>query len=124
MRQEARSGLYLIGLSLTLEYDDRLDYRYRTGWKTGAEFSLLEMINARIGYYHFTLNPHYETSCGELTDFTYGLGFRLPLDLLLKHKIPLTIQVNIAHMLQPTYTTAIYDWDSFTALTLSMNWRL
>jgi len=124
MRQKGLFGLYLVGFSLLLEYNDRLDYRYRTGWKMGSEFSLLEMLYARIGYYHFTLNFHYETSRDKLPDFTYGLGFRLPFAELLKNKVPLTLQVDIAHLPQLSYVTDLDDGESFTAWSLRINWRL
>ena len=115
---------YLIGLLLGLEYQDVLNSGIRTAYKAGTEFSILDIIFLRGGYYHETKIDYGFNSKDKLEEFTYGFGLKLDFDRHFTSKFPLVLQFDFVSLKQPSYTIDFDNWDNFTTFTLIANYRL
>lgn len=118
------SNLHLFGMTLQLEYEDVLNYKYQAGIKIGSELSFLDIFYFRTGYYSFKSDPDLLSGKKRLTDFTYGFGIHLPIDEFIKEKFPLTISFDLTSLKQPSYIKDFNDWDNFSTYSLNISWEL
>lgn len=123
LRQDYLPNLFLLGGSIQLEYEDILNYQYRTAFKFGAEFSLFQIFYSRIGHYSYSLDPSPDNGKQNLNDWTYGFGFFIPFDEFIENKIPLTISLDMTNLEQPSYVTDFHNWDSFSIYSLKIGWK-
>ena len=105
------------------EYDDLLNSDYMTSYHFGTEVKLLEILSLRAGYYHKKIddfgNPAYHKD--NISSFTYGFGFQLPLYKLIK----LPLNINFDYTSQPEITNSKITSDSgdYNTYTFRLNWR-
>jgi hypothetical protein len=119
--QDIYNQSHFIGLTTDYEYQNVINYKYRTATKIGFELSLLNILFARCGYYSET---QFKASNGKgsLTDFTYGFGLNLEWSKLLNTESPLTITFDYTSLKQPTYIVNFDDWDNFTIYSIRLNY--
>jgi len=110
---------YLFGFTIGFEYQDLLNSDKRTAYKAGGEFSFIDIIFLRGGYYNETTFSSEE----ELNEFTYGFGLKLDFDKYITNNFPLILLFDFVSLEQPTYTTDYDNWDNFTTFTLIANYR-
>ena len=116
--------LYAMGITLQVEYQDVLNYDYRSGFKMGSEISLFEILHWRMGYYTIGLNSNPVNGKKRLEDFTYGFGLLLPVNKLLKHGIPVTISFDMTKLRQPSYIIYFDDWENFSVYSFNVSFIL
>ncbi|MCA9733351.1 PorV/PorQ family protein [candidate division KSB1 bacterium] len=114
------------GIAWHVEYVDLLNSAYHSGFRTGAEFSFMEMFAMRVGYYKEDRNDYGypESNKDNMSDFTYGIGISLPIEGLVDPKSTLKAKLDLVKMKQPTATKNFDNWDNFSVYNLSLNWRL
>jgi len=112
---------HLIGLTTAIEYQNVVNYKYKTAIKFGAELSFLDLINARCGYFNES-QLKASNSKGELTSFTYGFGINLEWSKLLNTNSPFSMTFDYASLPQPTYVVDFDDWDNFTIYSIRLNY--
>ncbi len=116
------SKSYLVGLTLAVEYQNVLNYKYRTAYKFGSQLSLLNILFFRLGYYDETENAGYSNSIGDIKKWTYGFGFMLEFNKLLNANIPIKLTLNYANLPQPTYIVNRSNWKNFTVYDLIISY--
>ncbi len=100
-----------------VEYQDILNYEYRTAVRLGGEVRLVEIIALRLGYYRETVDDYdQDVNRDNIESTTYGFGLHLPLHKITEGKLPLKIGVDFADMKQPEYTKG-GDTDSYRTVT-------
>ena len=101
----ASYGLKPFEALATADYQDYLNYRYRTGFHAGIEIIGFEIVSVRIGYYSESLLVHGSRSNkSALSSATYGIGLSLPLGKLTNGKVPLRASFDYASLDQPNYS--------------------
>jgi hypothetical protein len=108
------SNSYLYRVRASLEYEDLLNYKYRTTYKLGAEISLLNIFSLRCGYFSSSLQ-NINNSRESLENFTYGAGLNLDFRELTK-KIPFAFAIDYVSLEQPSYVTNINNWSNFNTI--------
>jgi len=112
---------HLIGLTTAFEYQNVINYKYKTAIKFGAELSVLDFIIARCGYFNES-QLEASNSKGELTSFTYGFGINLEWSKLLNTNSPFLMTFDYTSLPQPTYIVDFDDWDNFTIFSIRLNY--
>ena len=112
---------HLIGLTTAIEYQNVVNFKYRTAVKFGAELSLLNILFARCGYYNES-QLKASNGKGELTDFTYGFGLNMEGSKWIDTNLPLSIMIDYTSLQQPTYIVNFDDWDNFTIFSIRLNY--
>lgn len=109
---------------LNLEYEDLFNSGYYGGFHSGLEFTFLEILSLRGGYYSMSLNDHGISSSNEssIDEFTYGFGLNIPVKQLTKGKTPVEIKFDFVNLKQPSYSKTNKDWDNFYNYTFIINW--
>ncbi|KAA3655747.1 MAG: hypothetical protein DWQ10_16955 [Calditrichaeota bacterium] len=112
------------GVSWQVEYVELLNSDYYSGIRTGAEFTFMEMVSMRLGYYNENRNDYGypESNKDELSDFTYGLGVAFPIEGLFNDQSSLTAKLDLARMKQPSASKNFDNFDSFSVYNLSLIW--
>jgi hypothetical protein len=109
--------------TIVFEYEDELNSKYATSFRFGFEYTLFSILSWRAGYYHQKIDdfgyPEYNKS--QISAFTYGIGFALPLELITKSKTPLTLKFDFANLEQPPHAQK-RDYKNFTSLNFSLNY--
>jgi hypothetical protein len=115
----------LAGLTLIaqIEYRDVLNSLFWEGLSAGLEVTYLEVLSLRIGAYSFSLDDYDvpDANRDRLSEFTFGIGATLPLDVLTRSAMPFRLQFDLARMRQPSYSQSMTDWDPFTVVNLSVS---
>ena len=105
------------------EYDDLLNSDYMTSYHFGAELKMVEILSLRAGYYHRKIDDYGNLSYQKdnISSFTYGFGFQLPLYKLIK----LPLNINFDYTSQPELTNSKITSDSgdYNSYTFRLNWR-
>lgn len=105
------------------EYNDLLNSDYMTSYHFGTELKLLEILSLRAGYYHKKIddfgNPSYQKD--NISSFTYGFGFQLPLYKLIK--FPLNINFDYTSQPEQTNSKITSDSGDYNSYTFRLNWR-
>lgn len=115
------------------EYEDLFNSKYYGGFHSGFEFTFLEILSLRAGFYtqdnmnndasfddsgNVTINKIENT----LNEFTYGFGVNIPIRQLTNGKTPIELKFDYANLKQPPY---INDEDSpgnYHVYTIIFNW--
>ncbi|MBK8552482.1 MAG: PorV/PorQ family protein [Ignavibacteria bacterium] len=118
------SKLKSYNILANLEYEDLFNSKYYGGVHTGLEFTFLEILSLRGGYYSQKLNDYgySENYKDNLSEFTYGFGLNVPVMQLSDSKVPLQIKLDFVSLKQPTYITTTDDWENFHVYTVIINW--
>lgn len=117
-----------------LEYEDLLNSKYYSGFRGGVEFTFLEIISLRAGYFAIE-NRSYSTvldTAGNVisyqqvgfnsNEFTYGFGLNIPIRQLTDSKTPLEIKFDYVNLKQPALNERKDDWENFHVYTITLNW--
>lgn len=128
------SKLQSYNFLVNIEYEDLFNSKYYGGFHSGFEFTFLEILSLRAGYYSQNVfNTQYEidTIGGELSvtnndktigEFTYGFGINIPIKQLTNGKTPVEIKFDYANLKQPSI---IDDEDipgNYYVYTIKLNW--
>lgn len=111
-----------------LEYEDLLNSKYYSGFHGGIEFTFLEVISLRAGYYTMENQSLSYDSLGfqrtgfDINEFTYGAGLNIPIRQLTNSKTPLEIKFDYVNLKQPATNSNKDDWDNFHVYTFIVNW--
>lgn len=72
--------------TLSAQYRDVLNQRYRSRAQAGVEFEVFQILALRAGYYRETSDDHIDPARyrDHLSDFTFGAGVRVPVERWLK----------------------------------------
>jgi hypothetical protein len=119
---------------VNLEYEDLLNSKYYSGFHGGVEFTFLEIVSLRAGY--FTMeNRSYSTVIDDSgnvisyqqvgfnsNEFTYGFGLNIPIRQLTDSKTPLEIKFDYVNLKQPALNERKDDWENFQVYTIIVNW--
>lgn len=111
-----------------LEYEDLLNSKYYSGFHGGIEFTFLEVISLRAGYYTMENQTLSYDSLGfqrtgfDINEFTYGAGLNIPIRQLTNSKTPLEIKFDYVNLKQPATNSNKDDWDNFHVYTFIVNW--
>ncbi|MFZ0392022.1 MAG: hypothetical protein WAN36_16295 [Calditrichia bacterium] len=125
LKQDFLPDLFVIGITLQGEYQNVLNYGYRTGYHFGSEFSLFELFAVRLGYYSFNNRTSPESNSKKrVSDLTYGFGMNLPFNHMFRSNIPFTVSFDFTSLQQPTYITNYDNWENFTVFSLNMEWDI
>lgn len=115
-------SLNTIDFLLQSEFQFLANSRYHTAYRVGAELMVLEVLVLRAGYYNEKLDDYDNPSNrGEFSEFTYGYGFRIPLNKLAN--IPLIASFDHTKLPQPK-TNNTSNFDDFSSYNLGINWLL
>ncbi len=104
------------------DYQVLLNSKYYSGYYTGLELELLEILSIRLGYYKEYHREFYVLSSNhDFRSFTYGLGLQIPLHKLTR--VPLQFRFDFTSLPQVSYV-ANKTWDNFSTYTLRINWMI
>ncbi len=89
------AGEQSLDLLLTTEYQNLLNFAYRTAFKVGGEITLADVVAIRLGYYTRDEQDFgVANNRDRIHDFTYGFGFIIPTSRLTKGKLPFTLYLD------------------------------
>ncbi len=107
---------------LNLEYMDLFNSKYFGGFHTGLEFTFLEILSARGGYYTQKITEECSNCKDNISEFTYGFGLNIPVRQLSDNKIPLEVKFDYVNLKQPTFINNFDDWKNFQTFTFTAGW--
>jgi hypothetical protein len=92
--------------------------------KLGSEVILLNIFSLRGGY---IVGNKYEANVKDIYNLAYGMGLKIPLNLIFQAKSPLTLSIDYVNLKQPPLpnflTSSEYDEiDRYNTLSLNLNW--
>ena len=95
-----------ISLHLLAEYQEVINYKYKTRFSLGSQLGLNDYINLRIGYY-IQNNDDFNiaTNKSSISDLTYGAGANFPLSRFMNLDKKFILSIDFTRMQQPLYTT-------------------
>jgi hypothetical protein len=116
------SGFKIFKIMAAAEYSDMLNSGLYTYDKLGAEFTFLETVKLRLGYYNEKINENSTSDNKEnLSEFTYGFGINVPVQKIINSKIPISLQFDYASLKAPSYSD-IYSTDKhYSVFNLNLN---
>jgi hypothetical protein len=117
------------------EYEDLFNSKYYGGFHAGFEFTFLEILSLRAGFYsqeNVTRLYNYDTATGVtigvnysenmINEFTYGFGLNIPIKQLTDSKTPIEIKFDYAYLNQPAYMKDNDSPGKFHVYTIILNW--
>jgi hypothetical protein len=115
-------NLNLVGFLAHLEMEDNSTSHYVL-LKLGAEVTLLDIISFRGGY---SIGNNFERSTnGKLNGDTYGIGLKIPLNLILKYNLPLSLTIDYVNLKPPpqrdSWNEGYYVFDRFNTISAKLN---
>jgi hypothetical protein len=119
-----KAGKGSLDFILTVEYQNVLNYAFRTGYNLGFESVLWKVLAFRLGYYNHSIDPgSFLNNKTQLTSLTYGFGLIVPLAKITNNKIPFNLHFDYINQKQPSYT---YEGSKFymRAFTFRLSWPL
>ncbi len=103
------------------EYQYLFNYDYRDGLHLGLETKFFEMFALRFGFYYENIDDHeQDDNKDQLSDFTYGFGFDIPIQRLTNY--PIRIQIDYTSLQQVSYVTYTDNWENFNSFTIKLSW--
>ncbi|MBK8981609.1 MAG: PorV/PorQ family protein [Ignavibacteria bacterium] len=116
------SKLNSYNILLNLEYMDLFNSKYFAGFHSGMEFTFLEILSLRGGYYTQKITEECSNCKDKINEFTYGLGLNIPVRQLSENKIPLEVKFDYVNLKQPTTVNDFDDWKNFQTFTFTAGW--
>ena len=94
----------LLKTIFALDYKDVLNYKYGTAIQLGTEFTFVEILKIRAGFYSQSLNTDISSGAKEkINEFTYGFGINIPISKFYDFSMPVSLQFDFARIAQPRY---------------------
>ncbi len=112
------------------EYEKILNTAKYETYKAGAEFKLFDILGLRLGWLSRNTNSTrsvFSYNLGEFTQFKYGAGVKIPLDLIFKMSTPLSVTVDYVNLKQPQRIDYMIgseqqEYKRYNTLGISLNW--
>jgi hypothetical protein len=116
------SGFKIFKAMLSTEYSDLVNSKSYTTIKAGAEFTFLEIIQLRLGYYNEKIynNWFYENK-KNLSEFTYGAGINIPIQKIFDTNIPVALQFDYANLRTPKTNVNFNIDKNYSVFNLNLN---
>ena len=119
------------------EYEDLFNSKYYSGFHGGFEFTFLEILSLRAGFYsqeNVESMYSFDTTSGifninvsknenDISEFTYGFGLNIPVKQLTDGKTPIEIKFDYANLNQPSYKKDSDSPGKFHVYTIIFNWE-
>ena len=119
------------------EYEDLFNSKYYGGFHGGFEFTFLEILSLRAGFYsqeNVESMYSFDTTSGifninvgksenDISEFTYGLGLNIPIKQLTDGKTPIEIKFDYANLNQPSYKKDKDSPGKFHVYTIIFKWE-
>ncbi|MBS1492518.1 MAG: hypothetical protein JST55_03345 [Bacteroidetes bacterium] len=111
------------------EFEKILNIAKYYTYKAGCEFCIYDILFFRMGY--VSRNAGFTNSIlsyylSKFTQFTYGAGVKIPLDLIFKMKTPLLIKVDYVNLRQPGRDNGGLNtevpYPNFNTIGINLNW--
>lgn len=97
-------GFKIFKYMLAAEYEDPVNSALFSAYKFGMEFTFLEMLQLRIGFYNEKISDSdYGNSNSKNT---YGAGLCIPLAKIMNANLPVVIKIDYANMSAPRYSSS------------------
>jgi hypothetical protein len=112
------------------EYEKILNTAKYDTYKAGAEFNFHDLISLRAGYFSRVANlTHtvYSGNIGTYSQFTYGAGIKIPVDLIFNISSPVSLSVDYVNLKIPyrdvnsVNTSLPYDHGRYNTFSASLN---
>lgn len=98
------SGFDIFKMTYNFGYKNLLNLDNVYSLQFGAEFTMLEIILVRCGYYYDKLDTRRNTYAKDkIREFTYGFGINIPAAKLFNMSSPLIINMDITKLSAPNY---------------------
>ena len=98
-------GLRTVETVAQVEYQNILNYDYRTALRLGGEIRLVEILALRLGYTSESVDDYDRAENRDhIGSTTYGFGLSLPLQKISGGKVPLKVGLDYAKTERPAYT--------------------
>lgn len=92
----------LFKMLLSLNYKDVLNSKYNSAIQAGSEFTFLDILKIRAGYYYEEYDDNQPpVYIDKVSKFTYGFGVNIPIGLLYNSNYPIEIQFDYANPVNP-----------------------
>jgi len=115
------------------EYEDLFNSKYYGGFHAGFEFTFLEILSLRAGFYsQENVTRFFDTTISYLAvnysenminEFTYGFGLNIPVKQLTDGKTPIEIKFDYANLNQPAYKKDNDSPGKFHVYTILFKWE-
>lgn len=111
-----------ISLNILGEYQNVINYGYKTRYSIGSQISLNKILEIRAGYYYETNNDYgFTVNKSYLSEFTYGIGANIPLSNILNIDKSFSLSIDFTKMQQPLYTTRnLFGIGDFTMISAAL----
>jgi hypothetical protein len=120
-----KAGKGPIDFVLNLEYQNTFNTEFRNSFIVGFESVLWKVLALRLGYFTQSIDDlGNEENKSRITDFTYGFGAIVPLNILTNDKVPLSIHFDYVSLKQPPYTESGRRNPNMRTFTLRVAWTL
>lgn len=120
--EKSLSKLKLFQGMVTTEYQHLLNSDYRRKVSIGGEFTLLEILILRAGYFKEKVYDYsHSSNKSHLESLTYGIGLQFPLQQLTK--IPMHVNIDYAQFSQPSYVVG-RTWDDLKSVSARLSYDL
>lgn len=107
---------------VTTEYQHLLNSDFHRKMSIGGEFTLLEILILRAGYFKEKIYDYGRSSNkSHVESLTYGIGLQLPLQQLTK--IPMHVSIDYAQFSQPSYVVG-RTWDDLKSVSARLSYDL
>jgi hypothetical protein len=128
------SNLKSYNFLVNAEYEDLFNSAYFGGFHGGIEFTFLEILSLRAGYYsqnaaeRFAITDTNGVVTGQVyeektvNEFTYGFGLNIPVSQMTKGKTPVEIKFDYANLKQPSYVKDEGSPGNYYVYTILLKW--
>ncbi|HNR20889.1 MAG TPA: PorV/PorQ family protein [Bacteroidia bacterium] len=120
------TGLKSHRITFSSQFEDVLNSEFKTSIRLGVEYLFYKMIALRAGWFNTTEYDYGspEINKSNLKEFTYGLGFILPLDLLTKNKTPFCFKFDFVNLKQNSLSNPFpFKMKNYNGFSLSINYQ-
>lgn len=94
-----------ISFNLLAEYQNVLNYQYKTRLSLGTQLGLNRIVMLRVGYFFQTTNDFgAPINKSRINAFTYGVGVNVPFSEIIKLDETLILSLNFTRLQQPLFT--------------------
>lgn len=110
-------GLNMFKYAIVTEYIDLVNCSWYSTFKFGLEFTFLEMLNLRVGFYNEKNGESFNATKNSGNSF--GAGVKIPVDWIIGSRFPVSVNFDYANFSAPYYVTNSKRYQVFSG---SMNY--
>jgi hypothetical protein len=116
------AGFKIFKMMAATEYSDLINAKLFTTIKTGAEFTFLETLKLRIGYYNEKVFDDPTLWNKEnLSEFTYGAGVNIPIQRVINSNFPVSLQFDYSSSKNTTFSALRKSDKRYSVFNLNLN---